>query len=65
MNYMAQDSFMSVFLPSITSSVNHISWLCLCGDLQSGMGRWTIALRGHEPPSMNRFSLQVVRVLPH
>lgn len=45
LNYMAQDSFTSVFLPSIASSVNQVSkaCLCLCGDLQSGVGRWTIA----------------------
>lgn len=62
LNYMAQDSFTSVFLPSITSSVNQVSkaCLCLCGDLQSGVGRWTIALRGHELPSMCRLSLQAV-----
>lgn len=61
MNYMAQDSFTSGFLPSSTSSVNQVSkaCLCLCGDLQSGMGRWMITLRGHEPPSMGRLSLQV------
>lgn len=67
MNYMAQDSFTSVFLPNITSSVNQVSkaCLCFCGDLQSGMGGWTIALREHKPPSMGRLSLQVVGALPH
>lgn len=64
---MAQDSYTYVLLPSVTSSVDLISeaCLCLCGNLQSGMGRWTIALWGHEPPSMDRLSLQVLRALPH
>lgn len=67
LNYMVQDSFTPIFLPSIPSGVNGIlkACLCICGDLQRGMGRWTIVLRGHKPPSTGRLSMQVVEALAY